>query len=222
MHPARPADGASNVQGLQPVNGAVMLDQATLDAYEARLEAQGVPILDAGKPGLSELEMRDLVAPLGLELPTEGRLWWGWRNGSPRSMNKKPLTPVGNECLTLAQAVDTYRQYRKLVEENVEPDRPPLDEPNFRWDPSWLPITGFQLPIVIDCSVSERQPTPVRMLSMEEPLFSREPRAASLGQMVRWWIGALDSGAWRWHPEQGEWTTDVRLLDEEFRMSGLT
>lgn len=32
-------------------------------------------------PGLTDEQMDDLIAPLGLVLPTEGRVWWSHHNG---------------------------------------------------------------------------------------------------------------------------------------------
>jgi hypothetical protein len=41
----------------------------------------GAPIVDHLQPGLSDEQMDELTAPLGLSLPVEARRWWGWHDG---------------------------------------------------------------------------------------------------------------------------------------------
>jgi hypothetical protein len=225
-----PPDSASILTGSQrdsrttnlcneDMNGPPLLNPEMLQAYEERLRTIGVPIND-WTPGLTDEQMRETLAPLGLRLPAEGRTWWGWHDGSPGYGDSKLIAPPGERFLTLAEAVETYREYRKIVEELVEPDIPELANPDDRWSPSWLPIRGPQLPVVIDCSVGEG-PTPLRRIDLQDVEDSPRPRAQSLGQMVTWWIAALDSGAWRWDAERAEWSVNRELLEDGSRNNPL-
>ncbi len=123
--------------------------------------------------------------------------------------------------LSLADAVEQYRKCRTSAELLVVPNLPPLDDPDYRWNPAWLPVTGPQLPIVIDCSVAEGEPTPIRFIDWQNVDGFFKPRAESLGQMVSWWIEAIDCGAWRWNPERNRWDTHNELLPSELSTNPL-
>jgi hypothetical protein len=198
-----------------------LFDTAMLRTYESRLRTQGVPVDEWRKPGLTDDEMSDALAPLGLGLPMEGRVWWGWHNGAPGYGKGKLVAPSGDKFLSLAEAVETYREFRTIVQGLVEPDIPLLADPDYRWNPAWLPIRGPQLPVVIDCSVPEGQPTPLRFIDLQDVEGSPKPRAQSLGQMVSWWIEAIDCGAWRWNPASNQWDTHDELLPRELRTNPL-
>lgn len=198
-----------------------VLDDQLIGNYEERLVAQGVPLGEWGRPGLTSLQMEKTVRPLGLALPTEARVWWGWHDGCPGEGRRKLLGPARQEFLSLTGAVETYRRYREVVQELVVPDIPGLADPDARWNRSWLPIEGPQHPTVIDCSVVEDQPTPVRIIALEDVLGSPRPVAASLGEMVALWVRALDGGAWCWDVEQRMWRVEPERMDEDLRRSPL-
>jgi cell wall assembly regulator SMI1 len=197
------------------------LNVKMLQSFEDRVRGQGLPVDRWVNPGLTIDAMEEILAPFGLCLPVEGRVWWGWHDGSAYEGWGKLLGP-GNSCLSLGESVKKYRQCRASAEELVVPSLPPLDDPDFRWNPAWLPICGDPgHPIVIDCSVGEGEPTPIRFIDWQNVDGFFKPRAGSLGQMVSWWIRAIDSGAWRWNPERDRWDRHDELRDEEFRYSPL-
>lgn len=53
----------------------------SLVALEARWRHHQTPILGKLRPGLSDGEMDDLVAPIGYTLDEEQRAWWSWSDG---------------------------------------------------------------------------------------------------------------------------------------------
>jgi hypothetical protein len=191
-----------------------------LHAYEERLGSQGVPVEQWTRPGLGSEEMEETLASLGLSLPIEGRVWWGWHDGATREGQDKVVGPW-RSFLSLAEAVKVAQEFRLMAEELVEPDTPPLDDPDFRWNPAWLPIKGPQLPFVIDCSVADGAPTPIRFIDWQNVDGFFKPRAESLGQMVSWWIEAIDCGARRWDPERNQWDMHDELLEWELRTNPL-
>jgi hypothetical protein len=48
-----------------------------------------------------------------------------------------------------------------------------------------------------------------------------EASAASFGEMVTWWIEALDDGSWRYDREAGRWDYNWELVDTERQLGGL-
>jgi hypothetical protein len=48
-----------------------------------------------------------------------------------------------------------------------------------------------------------------------------EPSAESFGQMVTWWIDALDDGAWRYDREAGRWEYNWELVEPKRQLGGL-
>ncbi len=198
-----------------------VLDEELLAEYEEKLRQQGVPVNDWDCAGIPPQEQHEIIDALGLRLPAEAQTWWSWHNGCPGYGLSKLAAPIGEKLLTVNDAVDIYREYRDIVERHAEPDVPELANPDDRWNPAWLPITGRQTPIVIDCADPDSAITPLRRINLEYVQESKEVAAASLGQMIVWWIDAIDSGAWRWDREAERWVVDAYRLDQEFKGSGL-
>jgi hypothetical protein len=198
-----------------------LLNATLLLRYEDCLRAQGVPVEEWGRAGLSEDEIEATLEPLGLRAPIEGRAWWGWHDGVVGEGRGRFLGPQSSGFLSLADAVDTYREYRTIVATLAEPDIPELADPDDRWHPSWLPIQGPQLPSVIDCSVAEGEPTPVRLVDLQDVAGSPTPKARSLGEVVAWRIEAMEAGAWRWDAGRRIWTVERSLMRAPIRMNPL-
>lgn len=189
-----------------------------LNAFEGRLRSQGLRVDEWAKPGLKVDDIEVVLAPLGLRLPVEGRAWWQWCNGTIPQGQERLFGPW-KTYLSLSDAVAVYRESRSVAKETAEAW--PQNDPDFLWNPAWLPIKGPQLPIVIDCSVADGQPTPVRFIDWQNVDGFLEPRAESFGQMVSWWIDAIDCGAWCWSPERNQWDTHDELLAWELRTNPL-
>jgi cell wall assembly regulator SMI1 len=189
-----------------------------LSDFEARLRSQGLPVDEWAKPGLAAGKIEEMLAPLGLRLPTEGLTWWQWHDGANRQGQERLFGPW-KAYLSLDEAIAVYQESRSVAE--VTAGAWPQNDPDFLWHPTWLPIKGPQLPIVIDCSVPEGQPTPVIFVDWQNVDGFSKPRAESFGQMVSWWIEAIDCGAWRWDPERNQWDTHDELLRWELRTNPL-
>src|SRR6202043_3804821 len=61
-----------------------LLDAALLESYAERIRERGVPFDERARPGLSDAEIDETMASVGLVLPLEARVWWSWRNGQTR------------------------------------------------------------------------------------------------------------------------------------------
>jgi hypothetical protein len=170
-----------------------ILDGELLTELEAAWQSQGAEIAGVLAPGLSDEAMAALVEPLGLTLPAEARIWWGWHDGVTVT------TPYGWEIgpdigfYSLAQAVEQYREERESVNEGD-------------WPNSWLPFTNFRRgPLIIDCQADER--AIVHRVNWEVGHF---PGADSMGELVALWLEAMDTGVWSWNPE-GAWHRAIDL-----------
>jgi cell wall assembly regulator SMI1 len=202
------------MSGFPPV-----LDDAGLAEYVERLRSLGVPVDALSEPGLSDAEMDEMTAAVGLVLPGEARVLWRWHDGVPEDGRANPLGAFRKRFLRLSEAVNGHRQSRKVVLD-VAKDDPVEDDPDMHYRPSWLPLLGPQHPLVIDCAVGVDEPTPLRLVDLEDP---DEPfvRARSLGEAVRLWSNALDRGLWKWDAAKQGWEVDLSSLAPIERASPL-
>ena len=142
-----------------------------------------------------------MVAPLGLTLPVEAQMWWGWHDGvSLEQTARAVLREIGplQQFLPLAEAVNACLEMREMAKE-IEPEAP-----DQFWWPSWLPLTQLGH-ISLDTSGPPDQPSPVHDTDWHHNWDGYTPIAGSLGQLVGWWIRALEDGVWRY---DGVWRTD--------------
>ena len=64
------------------------------------------------------------------------------------------------------------------------------------------------------CSVAEGAPTPIRAVDWGGKEDSDVPVAESFGQMVAWWIDAIECGGWRYDTGLGRWEIDRQSLPD--------
>jgi cell wall assembly regulator SMI1 len=192
-----------------------ILDATMWAEYVEKLRSHGVPLDEwTLHPGLSDAEIDELMAVIGLVLPDEARVLWRWHDGILEDSRANPLGGFKGRFLSLEEAIKTHRFYREIVLEVVEGD------PDIRYRPSWLPLLGEQHPVVIDCAVGRGQPTPLRLVYLADP---EEPhvRVRSLGEAVSLWSDALDQGVWKWDAAAKAWEVDRRSLAPPLRASPL-
>lgn len=192
----------------------ILLTAEVLASFEERLREHAPSLLERLAPGLEEPEMERLVARFDLELTSELRRWWGWRNGIPRTeIEYKTERSLGHNqvLIPLAEAGEMrVRWCARELELSGSVD----------WEAGWLPIGEASDFIVGDCSVARDAPTPILLLDgmSENP---RAPRARSLGELVSWWIEAIDSGAWTYRDRVAGWAVDWDRLRPELVRSWL-
>jgi len=206
-----------------------LLDEALLEELGARWRDQRAPIAERLQPGLSDGEMDALTAPVGLHLPAEARIWWGWHDGVPADpsglMVYRQIGGAGLPYLPLADAVTEYRRRRALAAESTR--EAPADSErarvDFWWDPTWLPVTysGHGSAVAIGCEVPPGTPSPVRVVDWEDMSDSRSIVTPSLRTVVTWWIEALDSGSFRYDQDRNVWTGDPDATPPERRRYGI-
>jgi hypothetical protein len=184
-----------------------MLTVRLLEQFATRLRSQGVPAIDVAQPGLTDQTMQELVSPLGLTLPLEARVWWGWRNGVPETAGagRTEIGP-GRKWLPLDEAVAECSQIRQMLAEAAGGEQRLTEA---AWASSWIPLVRAEGSIVIETDVPDNAPSPVRVYWFDEP--AAPPDLASLGEAVSLWIEAMDQGAWRYDHHQDRWEVDHEI-----------
>jgi cell wall assembly regulator SMI1 len=212
--------GIECATGWIDVSDAPLLTEGMLEKLEERWRAQGAPIVQALRPGLDSGALRAAASPLGLNLPTEAQVWWGWHDGTASTLTSHA---IGRDILflSLGAAMDRYEQERAAATAAIGEGIDSRDT----WGVAWLPVAaaGDGALIACDCSVAEGAPTPIRYVHWDKVGGdSRAPVAPSLGTVVAWWIEAIDAGAWRYDPERACWEAHPeRLPDPAVELTGV-
>jgi hypothetical protein len=174
------------------------LSPELLGQLEHKLEEIGAPVTRLWRPGLDDSQMDAITAELGLSLSlsTEARIWWAWHDGidheqSPMHSSFGP----GWDAYPLAHAVDDAIANREIAAEEAEADP---DSHNSAWLSSWIALCGnVSYPrLVCECAVPAGEPSPVHYFDPEGNMDPRQPRLASVGELVHLWLEALDDGTW--------------------------
>ena len=80
-----------------------------------------VGVVDHLGPGLSDAEMDALTEPVGIILPEEARVWWGWHDGTdplkidPIRGEQFAMLAPGRIFLPLGQAVKECQTSRVVI-----------------------------------------------------------------------------------------------------------
>lgn len=88
------------------------------------------------------------------------------------------------------------------------PEGTPNADPGYWWRSSWVPLfndgTGY---LVGDCDLGEPGVAPIRRIEWGPDLdVVARPRTDSFGQLVEWWIEALELGLWTYERDTKKWT----------------
>ena len=201
-----------------------LLTGELLEQLAGRWRAQRAPILEHLQPGLSGDAIDELTATLGLVVPAEARVWWGWHDGVgfPLPPGHAELVGTGFAYLSLARALERTEQERELatgVAEQLGIERERV------WPSHLLALSADAHGGVaaISCAHPERADAPVYYSDCEDPDFEgvQAPRTRTLGEFVTWWIEAIDSGAADYDATAGRWRYVHERLDPARAMTRL-
>lgn len=210
-------DDAQTLHRVGTVCRAVMTEwMLTVDGLEQLLDrwrSAGAPIAESLRPGLSEQAQDAIVTPLGLRLPHEARVWWGWHDGTNTTTASYAIG-LDLLYLPLEKALGVYKRQLHVAATVASGDD--SLSPEDVWPDNWLPISirGNGAMMVCDCSVPEGSPTPIRHVDHEFFNQAVDPVAPSLGTVVSSWIDALDTGAWTFNPGLKRWDHDPSRLSD--------
>jgi cell wall assembly regulator SMI1 len=173
-----------------------VLTPELLERLERCWRQQQVPWLDSLRPGLTAAELDRILAPFDHAVPSELRLWWGWRNAGPEA------TWIANatEMVFAEASVRGYKMMREIAQEASDPDT--------FWAPTWLPVfgTGSSPTFAIDCADGEPRHTGLIYYQDSHPNHQTGfIAAASLGDVVHQLCEAYEAGLQRWDLDRGRW-----------------
>jgi SMI1/KNR4 family protein SUKH-1 len=167
---------------------------------------------DLLRPGLTVEQVDEATEPLGLQLPAEAKVWWGWHDGAD-SVTNLSIGP-GPFFRTLEEAVSIYQESLSLAQEAPRPEW--ID---WAW-PRWVfPFAGStEWCLVVDCRNPGQPAAPVgrRHISDASPF---EPGAPSMLSLVENWIELYESGLYHWNGQH--WEEDYMAIPLELRGTGL-
>ncbi len=189
-----------------------------------RLARIGAPVVEEAAPGLTEDEIRDALAQVGLEAPDEVMVWWQWRNGTRSGVCRGSSAPGRSICpsreLIPLQEALAQRHVSLEVASTLQNDfkMPAKDI----YPPQWLPLIAYDEHLtVIDCGSGHRF-APVHHYNMENLGLEgcHVTRAPSIAAMVKMWIDAMDAGLWTYNPIDDVIDRDWDDMPEAWRLSG--
>lgn len=188
-----------------------------LEHLERLLVDQGAPVVQRLQPPASAEALAAVEVHLGRPLPLELRQWWGWHDGTdikPHERAVRGLIGPSFIFLRTGRAIKVTRECRDDAED-IAPE-----DPDSLWGTTWLAI-GTHGKVACDCAVDADAPVPILDVDYHHTDIPGKVAARSLGEMVRWWIEALESGAWIYEPEHDWWERRAELVPPERERVGL-
>jgi cell wall assembly regulator SMI1 len=173
-----------------------VLTRKLLGRLERCWAGQGVPWLDALRPGATDEQLDAVLAPFDRAIPTELRLWWGWHNGSTEDV----WIAHDLSVMSAEQAVRDFEMMREIGRG--------VDHSEKLWSPLWLPVfaTGSSPTYAVECA--EREPHQTGLVIYQDAHSYMDAgliAAASLGDVVHRLCEAYDAGLQRWDTDQNRW-----------------
>ena len=189
------ADGLS-VRGPSPELLAGLLQE-----FEHELSRAGVPVEQALSPGLERDQVGGIFDHLGLPVPDEIAVWFGWHNG----VTSLPLW---------GKAFPRFEFYPIEVVESryAREGGQPLGYSDREWNPNWIHLLGDNNGMAIECGEPTNAAPHVRPLDIAGEWGTQTDngyfQVVSLCTPVTWWIESLRKGEYTWHPEARAWDWD--------------
>jgi hypothetical protein len=166
----------------------IMLDGALLDRFDASLRALGAPIVDAWAPGVSDGEIDALMLPLGVDLPTEARVWWGWHNGTRDDAPPISRSLGFRDVTRLQDAAEIYAI-------DIEYQQPVFNVNGLLTPLSGKPNLFFACRDAVDGRVA---------IYTQNDIETPRRVLPSIRELVLAWIALIENGAWSIKPD-GIW-----------------
>lgn len=193
------------------------LSMEQLRQLERLLAEQQAPVVKHFQPPASSEAFAAIESEFGLPLPEELGMWWGWHDGTdvkPHERAAKASIGPLFEFLGAEEAVKVTRESRELALE-IDPNKPEV-----YWGPTWLAI-GTDGRVACNIAIGREGPVSVLDVDYHKAAHPGAVVAQSLGEMVHWWIEALEPGAWRYDDEHDRWERTYELIPPERDRTGL-
>jgi hypothetical protein len=175
------------------------LEARQLQRLEELLAGQGAVVVQRLRPPASVDAIASVEGYLGRPLPRELRTWWGWHDGTEKGKSDehaaKGLIGPRFWLHSISQAIEVSRESRGAAEEDMPED------PDYLWNRGWLAIGSIGM-VACDPVVPADSAVPILDVDYHHVGVPGTVAARSFGEMVGWWIEALESGAWQYEPER--------------------
>jgi hypothetical protein len=182
-----------------------VLNADILADFECALRSVGAAITQVWAPGLDDGQIDALVAPIGIDLSEEARIWWRWHDGlRPDTSGAQTYLTPGRPLNSLAQALDLFESARGMMLD--------LD----RVDARLRPVLGDPW-IFFACDGPRDAPVPIYVDGRDDPQRFALP---SIGELVLTWTRLIDEGGYTTDAD-GLWEWDFEKIPEDIRRIGV-
>jgi cell wall assembly regulator SMI1 len=142
-----------------------VLSLTQLERLEALWAEQRVPLVEHLRRGLADKEIETQLQSLGLRLPSEAALWWGWHDGVPSGQPRD----MGGSCfafLPLGDAIREHQPSRRVAETAARTE----EEADHLWHPSYTqdPVHLEQMALVSERHADRAEPA-ASALDVDQP-----------------------------------------------------
>lgn len=196
--------------------------------WEDQWRRQGVSVDDYLAPPTTRERVHEILTNVGLHACEEAVDWFTWHDGArvhPLAFEvaPSPFLPLSLEEATADR--DSRREVAVLTASDVRGEGcPELEDPDYYWEPTWLPIARDSGPRVVALELTaDARDCPVRVI---DPWASgedsyRQVSAPSLTEAVRLWMEWMEHGGWAWSPDQARWIRNWEAVPLQIRLTGL-
>jgi hypothetical protein len=167
-----------------------MLTADLLEGLLDSLTRAGCPTRERLYPGLTDEQMDEITAPLGLTLSTEARVWWSRHNGGDNAQ-------IAGQAAMSLESVVSDAQMSQQLQQIVEPDGV------LAWDDRLILIAGNDTCFACDCSVPDGAPSPIWVWVNSDAEGLQGPTLPSFGSLIEIWTIAIDERLWEYFPDKG-------------------
>lgn len=187
----------------------IVLDDELLADFEVRLRRIGAAVVEHWAPGLDDRRIDELLAPLGIDLPEEARVWWRWHNGTlPNAPPTATEIIPSREQAPLEGAVSMAATAGLMVETFDIPELAKL-----------LHLVSRKPIIYVDCNGPREAPAPIFSQNDEPecPVLA----LSSIGELITIWSRLIDDGVFA-TTSDGQWQRlDPDRIPPELRSRGI-
>jgi hypothetical protein len=180
---------------------------------ERLLAEQGAPAVEHFRPPATAADLIRVESYLRTPLPEEVKLWWSWHDGveAEPGAGRCSIGPFFYFCGS-GEAIGATREAREILLD--------ADPETLMARRGTLGLTPLSL-VACSCVVAADAPVPI--LDFDPRLADQMGTLAarSFGEMVGWWIEALESQAWRYGHNRGRWDRVADLISIEREATGL-
>lgn len=202
-----------------------MLTEQLLDRLSATWRAHGIPVEEALAPGREVTSFASDDGKLHVDLPTELQTWWAWHDGHVEGTEREWGIGPLFEQMSSTRARDKWQRSMAMAQDLATdaPEGTPNANPDYWWRESWVPLSGEGArKITADCALGGPDVAPIHSIEWGPELdVDPQPLTDSFGQLVEWWIEAIELGLWTYDYDRDAWIRAPWTRELQRRYRGL-